>query len=296
VTADGTLYFSSQPRGSTSPDIYRSALKDGQYGEPELLGAPRYERISTRRPETAVTVSADGKLLVFASVHAPNGQGGSDLFLAELPAHERWGAWTWTLAAVNTAGDETDPQLSPDGKRLYFCRGGDIHEVEMDIVRPRPESAPWKRKADLPGLRQWPQTAVSNGRIYVYGGLGLKREWLHQMDVYDPQTDSWSTAAPGPEGWSQGILVSVDDRIFLIRAGGPGVAEFRPDLKRWDARPTTNDFIIAEAGPWSSRTVVAGRKAYTSMSASGPPVDPCPPPSFTWRPSEAVSTASGSAP
>ena len=266
VTSDGTLYFSSNPRGSGSWNIYRSALKDGQYEEPELLGAPRYERISTTSPEEAVTVSADGKLLVFSSARSRNGQGGSDLYLAELPAHERWGAWTWTLAAVNTAGDETDPQLSADGKRLYFCRAGDIYEVEFQSVRrPAPESAPWKRRADLPSVRQWPQAAVVKGRIYVYGGLGRKG-WEHAMDVYDPETDSWSAVGPGPEGWTQAVLVSLDDRLFLIRRGGPGVAEYRPELKRWEVRPAPAEFAIGEGSPWGSRTVVAGRKAYTMLA------------------------------
>jgi hypothetical protein len=266
VTGDGTLYFCSHPRGSESWDVYRSALKDGQYAEPELLGAPRYQRISSRRPETAVTVSADGKRLVFAGVHAGNGQGGADLFLAELPAHERWGAWTWTLAAVNTSADETDPQLSPDGKRLYFCREGDIYEVEMETLLPSTESTVWKRKADLPSVRQWPNVAVFKGRIYVYGGIGLKNEWLHQIDVYDPATDKWSAAGPGPEGWSEAALVSIHDRLFLIRAGGPGIAEYRPDQRDWQVHPASDHFTVAGARPWSSRTVVVGSKAYVMFT------------------------------
>jgi hypothetical protein len=266
VTSDGTLYFTSNPRGDAAWDIYRSALRDGQYAEPELLGAPRYQRISTPKSETGVTVSADGKLLLFSSVRSRNGQGGSDIYSAELPAHERWGAWTRSLAAVNTMGDETDPHLSADGKRLYFCRAGDIYEIELESLRPAPSaSTPWKRRADLPSVRQWPQAAVANRKIYVYGGLGVKG-WVHEMDVYDPETDTWSSVGPGPEGWKQAVLVSLDDRLILIRRGGPGVAEYRPDLKRWEARPAANELTIGEAQPWSSRTIVAGRKAYTMLS------------------------------
>jgi len=266
VTSDGTLYFSSSPKGSS--DIYRSVLKDGQYAEPELLGAPRYQRISSSRPEPAVTVSAGGTLLVFTGVRSRNGQGGADLFLAELPAHERWGAWTSNLAALNTPGDETDPQLSPDGKRLYFCRSGDIYEVDLASVRrPPPESTPWIRRADLPGVRQWPQAAAVKGKIFVYGGIGLKGEWVHTMDVYDPRTDSWSSLGPGPEGWTRADLVPIDDRLFLIRRGPPGLAEFQIDHKRWELRPTIGDISIGEASPWVTRTVVAGRKAYAMLSS-----------------------------
>jgi hypothetical protein len=268
VTADGTLYFSSNPRGAATWDIYRSALKDGQYADPELLGGPQYERISSPRPEQDVAVSADGKRLVFSSAFSRNGQGGADLFLAELPPNQRTGAWTWTLAAVNTAADETNPQLSPDGKRLYFCRGGDIHEVDLERSRgPARDSTLWKRRADLPSVRQWPQAAVSRGRIYVYGGRGVKG-WVHQMDVYDPETDSWSPAGSGPEGWTQAVLASAGDRLFLIRRGAPGMAEYRPELKRWEVRAAPAEFTLPEGPPMGSRTVVDGRKAYT-MFASG---------------------------
>ena len=263
VTADGTLYFSSNPRGDAAWDIYRSVLKDGHYAEPELLGAPQYERISSPRPEQDVAVSADGKLLVFSSAFSRNGQGGSDLFLAQLPPDPRTGAWTWTLAGVNTAADETNPQLSPDGKRLYFCRDGDIYEVDLERARgPSSDPAAWKRLADLPSVRQWPQAAVSKGRIYVYGGRGVKG-WVNEMDVYDPATDTWSSAGPGPEGWTQAVLVTAGDRLFLIRRGAPGAAEYRPEQKRWDVREAPAEFTLGEGSPWGSRTVVAGRKAYT---------------------------------
>jgi hypothetical protein len=114
-------------------------------------------------------------------------------------------------------------------------------------------------------VRQWPQAAVVKGRIYVYGGLGTKG-WVHEMDVYDPETDSWSAMGPGPEGWKEATLVSLDERLFLIRRGGPGVAEYRPDSKGWEVRPAVSEFAVREGRPWQTRTVVAGRKAYTSFS------------------------------
>ncbi len=273
VTSDGTLYFvSNQQSRGEGWDIYRSVLKDGQYAEPEVLSGRRYGRISTIHNEASVTVAADGRFLVFSSTRAPNGLGGADLYLAELPGNERTGAWAWNLGPlVNTDADEMDPRLSADGKRLYFNRSGDIYEVDLETVRRAPaDSVAWRRRTDMPTPREWPQLAELNGLIYVYGGLDptKKRQWAHKVDVYDPAADSWSTLGPGPEGWKQGTLVAFDDRLFLFRRGGPGVAEYRPESKQWEVKAAPGGFQLGEAWPFRTRTVVMGRKAYT-MYGSG---------------------------
>jgi hypothetical protein len=267
VTRDGTLYFVSNRRpGRGGWDVYRSAMQDGKYAEPELLGAGPYARVSTPNHETSVTVSADGTLMVVASSDIRNGLGGSDLFLVELPGDARNGVWPQNLGPlVNSSANEEDPRLSADGKRLYFGRSGDIFEVDLEAARSVPaEAAGWKRRADMPGSRQWPQLAAANGRIYLYGGRDpvQQHRWVHQLDVYDPTSDKWETLGPGPEGWTQATLVSVGEALFLFRRGGPGVAEFQPQSKDWRIRPGAT-FTIGEAEPYKTRTVVLGRKAYT---------------------------------
>jgi hypothetical protein len=274
VASDGTLYFTSNRRpGAGDWDIYRSVRKNGQYGEPELLGGGRYRRISTLHPEAGVAVAPDGSFLVFSSAGAPNGLGGYDLYLVELPGDERTGAWASNLGPlVNTPADEANPHLSADGKRLYFCRSGDIIEVDLDKVRrPPAESTMWKRRADMPGSREWPQLATIGGRIYVYGGLepGNPRRWAHRVDVYDPASSSWSILPSPPADWKQGTLATLDDRLFLFRRGGPGVAEYRPESKQWEVKPASGTFAIGEAWPFQTRTVVVGRKAYTMFTEYG---------------------------
>jgi hypothetical protein len=278
VASDGTLYFTSNRRpGSGGWDIYRSLLKDGQYTEPELLGGGRFARVSTLQHERSVTVSADGTRLVFSSSSAPNGLGGSDLYIASLPRSDKDSMWVDNLGPlVNTAEDETDPRLAPDGKRLYFCRSGDIYSVDLDIVlRPPTESSMWKQRSQIPTPRQWPQLAVASGKVYVYGGIigglgsGTRTQWTNLVEVYDPTANSWDSLPSIPEGWLEGTLVSMDDRLFLFRRGGPGVAEYRADLKRWEIRPGSS-FTISQAPPFRTRTVVLGRKAYTTYTSIGP--------------------------
>jgi hypothetical protein len=276
VTSDGTLYFTSNRAGGSGGwDIYRSLLKDGQYIEPELLGGGRYSGISTTLNETGLTVAPSGEFMVFSTAQAPNGLGGADLYIADLRSSEGRQVWVENLGvAVNSSADETGPRLSPDGRRLYFCRSGDIYEIDLESARKSPpESSVWKRRADMPMPRDWPQLAVANGRIYVYGGytggidLAQPRRWANELDVYDPAIDTWSTLPPAPSDWKQGTLVSVDDRLFLFRRGGPGLAEYHPESQKWEIKQDTASFVIGEAYPYQTRTVVLGRKAYTMFGS-----------------------------
>ncbi len=271
VTSDGTLYFTSnRPGGSGGWDIYRSALRNGEYREPELMGGGRNRRISTAHDEAGVAAARDGSFLVFSSKGARNGFGASDLYIVDLSA-EGWSAWVWNLGPlVNSPVEELDPSLSPDNKHLYFSRAGDIYEIDLDAVRrPPAESAVWKTRTEVPLPRNWPQAVVANGRIYVYGGLtggfatGRPERWVHEVDVYDPANSTWSSLPPAPDGWKQATLASMDNRLFLFRRGGPGVAEYRPGSNRWEIKAPASDFALPEGWPSQTRTVVLGRKAYT---------------------------------
>jgi N-acetylneuraminic acid mutarotase len=61
-----------------------------------------------------------------------------------------------------------------------------------------------------------------NGKIYVIGGVD-KNEYLTDIvEVYDPQTDKWSTVAPIPEPSDHTGLASYDGKLYLTggtRAG-----------------------------------------------------------------------------
>lgn len=279
LTADGTLYFAAnRPGHSGGWDIYRSALKDGQYQEPERLGGERYGRISTLQPETSVTVARDGSYLIFSSSGSGDGVGGSDLYLAELSAPVwRW-AWPWNLGfGVNTPADEVDARISPDGKRLYFCRSGDIYEADLESLRRAPaESAVWKPRGDMPLAREAAQAVVAQGRIYVHAGTtggwgtGKPPATANQVDVFDPATGGWTKLAAPPQGWNGATLMSLDDRLLLFQpfpAQAPALAEYNSALKQWEIKRAANP--SAEAWPGGSRSIQVGRKAYTFFAVHG---------------------------
>jgi len=113
---DGYVYFfSTRSGGFGSFDIYRVALRDGEFGAPENLGAS----INTEENETDVCISPDGDYLVFTSTRK-GGFGSGDLYVSFKTAE---GGWTQAVNlgdAVNTEHLEFCPSVSRDGKYLFF--------------------------------------------------------------------------------------------------------------------------------------------------------------------------------
>jgi len=123
VTRDGTLYFCSNRQGGKGGfDIYRSRLADGKYGEPENPG----DAINTQFSDLQPFIAADESFLIFVSTgrldetmarnfYYPRG----DLYIS----YQRDGVWTVAKnlgPKVNTPAAESRPNMSPDGKYLFF--------------------------------------------------------------------------------------------------------------------------------------------------------------------------------
>ena len=125
---DGTIYFAStRPGGPGRNDLYR-AVPNGASWTIELLPAP----VSTSLGETDVYVDPDQRFIIFVRTDDPAGLGGDDLFLSTREGRT-WSAPRHLGPVVNSKEYEYGPELSPDGKTLYFTshRSGqaDIYSV-----------------------------------------------------------------------------------------------------------------------------------------------------------------------
>src|SRR5438105_7002063 len=56
----------------------------------------------------------------------------------------------------------------------------------------------WQSFTFMPSERQELATAVLNGKIYVIAGLNAQRSSTDTVDVYNPATDTWTSAHPVP--------------------------------------------------------------------------------------------------
>lgn len=133
IASDGTLYFSRFASRGAGGDLYRSRLRDGEYTEPELLGAP----LSTAASEHDPFIAPDGSYLIFTS-NRDGGYGEADLYLSFATSNGRWSEPINMGPDINSLGYDFCPMVSPDGRFLFFTRtilgNGDIYWVDAAVI------------------------------------------------------------------------------------------------------------------------------------------------------------------
>ena len=122
ITNSGTIYYTGQG------GLFRSVYTDGKYGKGELL------KIEGKGVEHMAHpfITPDEGLLLFDAKSA--GVKKNKIYVT---FRQKDGSWSEAKALsdrVNLTGDEICSSISPDGKFLFFKRGGDIYWVDAKIV------------------------------------------------------------------------------------------------------------------------------------------------------------------
>ncbi len=138
--------------------------------------------------EIAASITADGNAIYFAS-DKPGGNGGVDIYVSRILPNGLWGPAENLGTEVNSALDEDFPNISPDGKTLYFSSKGhtsmggyDIFKAELNEVTHKFEAVknvgyPINTPEDDMNLR-----LSENGR---YGYISAVRDGgLGDLDIY----------------------------------------------------------------------------------------------------------------
>lgn len=138
VVGDGSLYFMMH-NGKTF-EIYRSQLSRGEYQQPQLVpfSDGQWSNVDP-------TVAPDESFAVFASNRPPTAKGDLDLFIV-FRVGGTWGTPVSLGPTVNSATQETEPHLAPDGHTLFFSstRNGPNRIFRVDLE-------PWLKKASHGG-------------------------------------------------------------------------------------------------------------------------------------------------
>jgi hypothetical protein len=126
---DNILLFT--PEGLGKGNIFISKL-DGQgvYSKPEKLDA----KINSGGDEIAASISSDGNTLYFASSRK-GGVGGTDIYICKKLSNKKWSEPMNAGKDINTPYDEDFPNISPDGKILYFSSKGHTSMGGYDIFK-----------------------------------------------------------------------------------------------------------------------------------------------------------------
>ena len=138
LSIDGyTLYFASnRPGGYGGTDIWCCTLEEGRWSEPRNLGPA----VNTKGNETAPYIHFDDRTLYFAS-DGHTGMGGMDLFRAKRTTDSTWGEVKNLGYPINTAGDENNLIVAPDGRTAIFSSdryGGYGNQDLYSFVMPAP--------------------------------------------------------------------------------------------------------------------------------------------------------------
>ncbi len=146
-----------------------------------------------------------------------------------------------------------------------------------------PATDTWTRKADMPTQRFELATCVVDGRIYAAGGirsvtLGNAATPSHDLEVYDPATDTWTRRADLP-GNAGGVCnaEAVNGRIYLFSVWSfptylSTVDVYDPATDTWTheaATPADSYDIITSLANGKIHAILGATMALTSGVARG---------------------------
>jgi hypothetical protein len=111
--------------------------------------------LSTAYEESHATFTSDG-LVVFFQSDRPGGTGGSDLWTASRASPADPFSSVQPVTDLNTADNEWDPYVSPDGLLLYWARDGASplgdNTTHVFVARRASRGAPFGAPALVPGI------------------------------------------------------------------------------------------------------------------------------------------------
>lgn len=109
----------------------------------------------------------------------------------------------------------------------------------------------WEELTPVPGPPRLAATAEAlHGKVYLFGGYTVAQDGSEQslpnVDVFDPATDSWSSAAPMPTPVDDAVSGVWADSLIVIVSGWHNTDNV-PDVQFFD--PSANTWSVATSIP-----------------------------------------------
>ena len=161
----------------------------------------------------------DGKIFVF-------GGGPDQQFLALDLEEQRWSQHRSPFSAILIL-------TAVAGDRLYV-----LDPSTPELRSYDPENDAWTGLAAPPRARGNPSLVGYNGKLYLIGSyLNVPAEY--SVEVYDPETDKWSTAPPLPEIEKEDhfhLTAVLGDKLHVVGHFFGGKSHWVFDGEKWEAR------------------------------------------------------------
>src|SRR2546425_11475931 len=91
----------------------------------------------------------------------------------------------------------------------------------------------WRDLARMPSMRQEISTAVLDGKIFVIAGFDSNGMSSDTVEIYDPGTDSWSSAARLPIATNHNAAAVAAGKLYAFAGTSQRVFVYHPDRNAW---------------------------------------------------------------
>jgi tetratricopeptide (TPR) repeat protein len=120
---------------------------EGKFSKPEMLD----KNINTPHEEIAASVNAEGDVIYFASDRPEGTLGGTDIYVSRKTPSGKWGVAQNAGKEINTNQNEDFPNISPNGKTLYFSSTGHTSMGGYDVfkVNLNEETGKWENPKNV---------------------------------------------------------------------------------------------------------------------------------------------------
>ncbi|NDD59061.1 MAG: hypothetical protein EBZ47_07435 [Chlamydiae bacterium] len=133
LSADGKFLFIGIDNMEGFDDIWVSEKKGKSFLKSRTIGPA----INSLETETSATTESNADVLYFSRtpLEEKSGFGGTDIFIAKRLPNGEWGEPVNLGPQINTPYDEDFPNLSADGKTLFFCSKGHNSMGGFDVFK-----------------------------------------------------------------------------------------------------------------------------------------------------------------
>ncbi|MDR2009394.1 MAG: OmpA family protein [Bacteroidales bacterium] len=249
ITIDNNTLFmticESIDRSYTNCDIYYSERKNNRWTELKNMG-PNINGVMTW--ESQPSISADGKILYFASIRPENigfdpNNPTSDIYYSVKNADGSWSKAKNMGPSINTSGNEKSPFIHSDSQTLYFSSDGHVGVGGYDIFYSRFRDGEWVKPVNI----GYPINTVNDDIGFVVNTQGTRAYFA-------------SNKLKGKGGWD---IYAIDlykearpERVFLVKGQliddeGRAITEAKLEVRNVTTSEISEGMVDAETGNYA---------------------------------------------